>query len=443
MRTIYLSLLLLVLQVFPSLGQEKEEDTTTAKQQITLSLADAISMGLENNYDIRIAAQNVEISKTNNTLENAGLYPTVSTDVDWNHNWSHAAQSNLGILSPTVNSNFTIFNGFQVWITKEQLEELQHYSEGNAQVVIENTIKDIIVAYFESLLEQQRLDVANQLAELSKERFDYTETQKSLGQAVTYDVLQAQNAWLEDRRTALEQKNKLQVKLRDLNFIMGVPEPEQVMYNLTESFEAVEKDYILADLIERVNADNTTLKNNYINQIIKQKDIELAKAAFLPSLKGSANIKYTENYGGAQGIPNFNIDGISGMVGATLSIPIYMGGSRRRAKQIAVINTQIAEIETQQMSHSLNNQMMQVYDTYVLQREILELTVEQVNTAQLNLQMSTERYRTGQINSFNLRDVQIQYLDAQNSRLTAIFNLISTNTEIVRLTGGIIDAYSE
>ncbi|WP_044226589.1 TolC family protein [Flammeovirga pacifica] len=412
-------------------------------QTVNLSLADAISEGLVNNYDIRIAGQNVDISKINNTLENAGMFPTVSSDVAWNHNWSHAMNSNLGTVSPQIKTDFTIFNGFQVWINKSQLEELQHYSEGNAQVVIENTIKDIIVGYFEALLEKQRLEVSEQLATLSKERYDYTISQKELGQAVTYDVLQAQNAWLEDRRTSLDQKNKLQLKLRDLNYIMGVPQEEQTLYNLTETFEAIQKDYILSELLARVNADNSTLKNNYINIIIKQKDVELAKAAYLPSLAGSASLKYTDNYGGAQGIPNFNINGVSGMVGATLSFPIYLGGSRSRSKQIAVINKQIADIETQQMSHSLNNQMMQVYDTYTLQREILELTEEQVTAAQLNLDMSTERYRTGQINSFNLRDVQIQYLDAQNSRLTAIYNLIATNTEIVRLTGGIIDAYSE
>ncbi|ANQ47984.1 TolC family protein [Flammeovirga sp. MY04] len=441
MKKIFIYLGITLISISSIFAQSKSDSLVT--QTVNLSLADAISEGLENNYDIKIAKENVDISEINNTLENAGLYPTVSTDLGWNHNWSHAMNSNLGIITPSVKTNFTIFNGFQVWINKSQLEELQNYSEGNAQVVIENTIKDIIIGYFEALLEQQRLDVTEQLAALSKERYDYTMSQKELGQAVTYDVLQAQNAWLEDRRNSLEQKNKLQVKLRDLNFIMGVPQAEQVLFSLTESFEAVEKDYLLSDLIERVNADNSTLKNNYINQIIKQKDIELAKAAFMPTLSGTANYQYTANYGGAEGIPNFNIDGMSGAVGATLSIPIYMGGSRRRAKQIAVINKQIADIETQQMSHSLNNQMMQVYDTYVLQREILELTEEQVTAAQMNMDMSTERYRNGQINSFNLRDVQIQYLDAQNSRLTAIYNLISTNTEIVRLTGGIIDAYSE
>lgn len=426
---------------FSSIYAQQKDSVVT--QEIILNLADAIAQGLANNYDIRIEAQNVEVAKTNNSLENAGLYPSLSVNGAWNHQWSHAVGSSLGSLTPDVKTQFTIFNGFQVWINKAQLEELQHFSEGNAQIVIENTIKDIIVGYYEALLEQNRLEVAEQLAQLSKERYDYTNSQKELGQKVTYDVLQAKIAWFEDRRTALDQKNKLQVKLRDLNFIMGVPEGEQTFYKLTEEFKAVEKNYVLQDLIERLNAENSTLKNQYVNQIIKQKDIELAKAAFMPQLTGNASLNYTDQYVIGDGIPNFMVDGINGSVGVTLSIPIYMGGSRRRAKQIALINNQIAEIQTSQMSHSLNNQMMQVYDTYILQREILDLTEEQVATAQLNLDMSTERYRNGQINSFNLRDVQIQYLDAQNSRLTAIFNLIATNTEIVRLTGGIIDAYSD
>ena len=59
----------------------------------------------------------------------------------------------------------------------------------------------------------------------------------------------------------------------------------------------------------------------------------------------------------------------------------------------------------------------------------------------LNQQISEEKFRAGTINSFNYRDVQLIYLNASIDRLQAIYDLIDTDTELTRITGGIITEY--
>ena len=49
--------------------------------------------------------------------------------------------------------------------------------------------------------------------------------------------------------------------------------------------------------------------------------------------------------------------------------------------------------------------------------------------------------RTPNINSFNFRDVQIIYLRAAVDKYRAIFNLIDMQTELLRLSGGIISEF--
>jgi outer membrane protein TolC len=56
----------------------------------------------------------------------------------------------------------------------------------------------------------------------------------------------------------------------------------------------------------------------------------------------------------------------------------------------------------------------------------------------LNLQISEEKFRSGAINSFNFRDVQLRYINSSIRTLEAIYDLIDTETELLRLTGGII-----
>ena len=62
-----------------------------------------------------------------------------------------------------------------------------------------------------------------------------------------------------------------------------------------------------------------------------------------------------------------------------------------------------------------------------------------LEAAEMNLQIAEEKYRTGAINSFNYRDIQLIYLNSAFRRLQAIYDLIDSHTNLTRLTGGFLD----
>ena len=57
---------------------------TYAQQADTLTIKQAIKIGLENNFALRIANNELEIAKNNNTLGNAGFLPTITADAALN-----------------------------------------------------------------------------------------------------------------------------------------------------------------------------------------------------------------------------------------------------------------------------------------------------------------------------------------------------------------------
>ncbi|MCK5258163.1 MAG: TolC family protein [Thermoplasmatales archaeon] len=61
----------------------------------------------------------------------------------------------------------------------------------------------------------------------------------------------------------------------------------------------------------------------------------------------------------------------------------------------------------------------------------------------LNLNIAKEKFDAGTINSFNYRDLQIVYLNAAFNKLEAVYNLLDTHTELMRLTGNIITEYEQ
>ena len=92
-------------------------------------------------------------------------------------------------------------------------------------------------------------------------------------------------------------------------------------------------------------------------------------------------------------------------------------------------------------SLNISNGLLTVYEMYQIRKQLLSVADAGLETAQLNLDLSTEKFKNGSINSFNFRDVQIIFINSEFSRLEAVYNLINTHTELLRATGGIISEF--
>jgi len=125
----------------------------------------------------------------------------------------------------------------------------------------------------------------------------------------------------------------------------------------------------------------------------------------------------------------------------TLSYNLFSGGNRKRAMQIAKIDEEVGKVEINQMTHELNNQMANIYEFYLVRKELLNVAGENLTAAELNLQISREKFDSGSINSFNFRDVQNLYLNAATRKLEAVYNFIDTHTTLLRMTGTIIQEF--
>ncbi len=175
--------------------------------QQNLSLEQAILRSLDNNFQVRIFEQYYESAKLNNRWGTVGRYPSVSIGLSSINRFDDAASlQNPDVrtelytnrLTPYVNVNWLLFNGFSVKMNKDKLELLETYSAGNSALVVENTVQAIMLGYYYALLEQERLKVLAEVKKLSGDRYNYEMIRKEIGSAVTFEVLQAKNSYLSD-----------------------------------------------------------------------------------------------------------------------------------------------------------------------------------------------------------------------------------------------------
>jgi outer membrane protein len=411
------------------------------KAQQPLTLTDAVTKALENNYGIIIVKENQRIAEITNNWGTAGRYPyinlTAGDDNAYNINNAENYANNRFYAGAAV--NWTIFNGFSVRINKQRFEELEQLSKQNTAIMVEGTIQSVILAYYDVLLQYEKLKNWEEVMQLSSDRYNLAEERKAFGTYVTYDVLQAKNAYLTDRSGYLLQQVNYKNSMRDLNFLMA--EQNEVTYTLTDSFKAVPVEYALADLQVQMFENNKSLQNQYVNQRLLENAVAAAKSNFSPTVDFRGGVTATANRN------NFADRGESWNNSAnfygnfTLSYNLYSGGNRKRAMEIAKIDEEIGLVEADEMKHELSNSLSNLYEFYLLRQELLTLAFENLEAARLNLQLSKERFESGAINSFNYRDVQISYITIAQRQLEAVYNFIDAQTALLRMTGTIIQEY--
>ena len=422
---------LLILAIFIIGFQAKAQDEN-------LSLPLALEKALENNYGIIISESETEISIVNNEWGTAGRYPSIDfSGGSYNsYDVNNTANFSSNRLAAGLGLRWTIFDGFRVKVTKAKLDQLEGLAKGRLAVVVESTIQDVIMAYYLVLLQQEELIVLADVMKLSKDRFDYEQSRYEIGSTASYNVLQAKNVYLNDKTLFMNQEMVVRNSVRNFNFLIG--EDPSETWNFSEEFVPGSGEYKLSDLLDKMMASNQTLQNQYANLLLQQNEIKLKKSELYPSVDLSAGVNDNWTYINRVGSDPANGNSLNSYGNILLSYPIYTGGTRKRAIEVARINEEIATVEVDQMTHSLTNQLMNIYDFHEVRVALLDVAEESLEAAELNMTIAGEKFRTGAINSFNYRDIQLIYLNSALRRLDAIYDVIDSRTNLTRPIGGFI-----
>lgn len=428
----------------------------TLLAQEPLSLSQAVEIGLRNNYQIQIAERDVEIAQTNNDWGIAGKYPSINLTLGANNSYNSQSSpaSFLRELSsistsvtPGIEANWILFDGYRVRITKQQLEQLEVLSQGNLQVAVENTIQSVILAYYNALVQKEQLDVLTEVLELSRDRVGYQEVRKEFGQAGTFDVLQTQDAYLNDSTSYLIQETSYANALRNLNLAMGEDNLSQT-YTLTDQLTFTTEAYELEAMRTKLLANNKSLQTLFINRELARIGTKLEETAKYPqlSLRGGATYNSSWTHSGtgtfASGeeidLGGINNTNSNGFLNFSASYNLFDGGVRKKRMENAKKEEIIAQLNIEDFKRNLNGQLENTLATFNNQKNLVALTNQLVDNARQNLEIAGERFRGGLINSFDFRTIQLGYINASQQRLNAIFNLKNTETELIKLIGGLI-----
>ena len=298
-------------------------------------------------------------------------------------------------------------------------------------------------------MQKEQLDVVQEVLTLSRDRVAYQELRKEFGQASTFDILQTKDAYLNDSTNYVLQLNTFETALRNLNRSMGVDDLS-TQYLLTDKLQYDVSDYAIDDLQQRMLANNHQLQNELANRELAAINTRIQESDLKPSLSLQAGTNYnvgisfgeqTLEFGAnisTRSLPEVAAKTFTGFVNFNATYPIFDGGVRQKRIENAKTEEIIAQAGISDLKRTLNSQLANTLATYNTQKRLVDVTTQLVDNARRNLEIAEERFRGGLINSFDYRTIQLGYINASQQRLTALFNLKNTETELVRLIGGLV-----
>lgn len=412
-------------------------------QEDVLTLDEAIEIGLENNYGIRIFRNTAEIASNNRTLGNAGFLPTLDAtatrresveDSRFETQATDGVSENLGARSTGTSAgialNWTLFDGMYMFINHEKLGELEQLGMDELRFQLENTVEEIIAYYVNVIRISEQLKVLENTVEVTRERIEIAETKRDLGSGSEYDLLQARTDFNADQAAVLRERNQLveakillnEIIARDADVDFDVP--SDIILNRSLEYD---------ELYRGVTEENISLQLARTEQRIAHLEIREIRSERFPELELNSGFNYNRTEGGG-GFMRFNeTEGFN--IGITARFNLFDGFNTSRRIQNAKINLKNRDLILEEETFRVNARFLTAFRTYQNSLELVDLEEDNLAIAELTLDIALERFREGIISAIEFREAQRTFLSAENRLIHAKFDAKIAETELLRLSG--------
>jgi len=161
-------------------------------------------------------------------------------------------------------------------------------------------------------------------------------------------------------------------------------------------------------------------------------NIGAARAAFFPSIAltgslGSESTQLSKLFGSGSGIWSF---------APQITVPIFTGGLNRANLELAKIDTRIDVANYEKAIQSAFREVADALAANAIYSRHIEVAGAAIATQQRRVELAELRYRQGEDLYLNVLSAQQDLYTAQQDRLQALFNKLSSQVTLYQALGG-------
>ncbi|MBK7866286.1 MAG: TolC family protein [Ignavibacteriales bacterium] len=415
-------------------------------EKVIVNLDKAISIALENNYDLKTGRLNKDIAyeKVEETWGTA-VYPELKGSV----NYRRALKKGVftidapgfsgtfpigsdNTLTATLSLSQNIFAG-GIFIGAQAAEIYAKIADHIVDATEQELKYQVKAAYFGVMVTREVLEVANANLSQAEDNLKNTQIKYDAGLVPEYDLVRAKVA-VQTAKPELEQaKNSNQITKDVLRNIMGLSYNVEV--EVSDSLKYKDKTVDEFDLVvEKMFKFNPVIKQLEQSINLREKVVGVYQSEFLPSLRayGAWNVESQENDDRSVGSWRFN-NSIN--LGLELSVPIFNGWSSKSRVIQAELEVKIARENLKKTKEGLATQLKETTLKIDNQKEKLKAYTEAVNQAELAHSLANIRYSAGVGTQLEVIDAQVGVTRAKYNYLNGVYEYYLLISNLEKLSG--------
>lgn len=410
--------------------------------QDTLSLEEAIDIALGQNYNILLSLNEKEIAHASNTWYAAGKLPSATLNGSSNNSLTnlHQKLSNgtviekNGVRNSTLNANgqisYRLYGGKRVFIAKNRLDLIEAQTDEAIKQDINQTIFDVTNSYINiNRLIKQRNAILETIS-FFEERSKLSQSRFEIGTSGKNDFLQSQVDLNVQRSNEINLLNNIELAKMDLNQILArdANTPFEVR-DLTIPDELPSKAELLA-YIDTANPQ--ILMMQYNQKILEQNALEI-KALQKPSVFANGGLNF--NYNNSTAGFNLFTQSYGPTAGLSVTVPLFTNQIAKQQLRINALQYKSQDLQMDAVKHNLRSIAADAYQNFENAKKQISLEQQNLDIIRENNFISMERFRKASITTVELRQAQLNLVEAQNRIINARYVLKWSEVQLLYVMG--------
>ncbi|MGB0430201.1 MAG: TolC family protein, partial [Bacteroidia bacterium] len=204
---------------------------------------------------------------------------------------------------------------------------------------------------------------------------------------------------------------------------------------LVEDFN-LNTDYSFGQLLNAAKSQNLGLIEARKSLEISERNIDISKGTYYPSLSVSTGYSYSNNQSDASFLSENRSNGLNG--GINLSYNLFNGGRSAIARENAKIVWENSKLRIDDLNTSLETEIEIAYTSYVNNLNVVSLRESALKVSEQNFSRTQELIKNAQVNGTDFREAQLNLLNAEIMLYLSRVSAKISEYELLRLSGQLV-----
>lgn len=398
--------------------------TSMCEAQPKRALADMLDRLTELNFEMLKGSMNVEKSKLNVTP--APFLPTVSASANQQQRIEAQAANTLSL---GADVSWRLFDGggmfYRYNASKQSLksEQLRFFMN------FESLSSELFSQYSYIISLSSNLQLSEQSVRLSRERYAEAAAKYNIGAGSGLEMRLAKTDLNADSTSLVKAREELEIAYVTMNEILRYDLADR---GYVEDTIIVERGFVKDSLLGNLDELNTQILLSRSGEMLSELDLKTARAARYPTLDFGA----AYNLGLKNNSPAEHMAGLhNGTWGFSIGVKLFDGMEITRSIRTAKLDKDIATLTVQQVQHQVLSDFERKWVNYQNNLRLIDFERENALAMELNLQIAMQRYRLGDLSGIDFRNIQLQFLSAEQRKISTLYRAKVSEIELLTLSG--------